>query len=202
MKRMFDISVSLIGLIMLLPLMVLISISVRLKLGAPIVFKQIRPGLNGKPFTLYKFRSMNNAIDKAGNLLPDQLRLTAFGLFLRKYSLDELPQLWNVLKGDLSLVGPRPLLMQYLPLYTEEQMKRHDVRPGVTGWAQVNGRNAITWGEKFALDIWYVNNRSFLLDLKIIIFTIYKVIRSENIIVDESEFSGQEKIREEWKVNG
>ena len=143
--------------------------------------KQQRPGLNGNPFHVYKFRTMKDERDSNGELLPDHIRLTSFGRFLRKYSLDELPQLFNVVKGDISLVGPRPLLMEYLPLYTKEQAKRHDVRPGVTGWAQVNGRNAIEWEEKFKLDVWYVENQSFLLDIKILYLTIFKVLKSEGI---------------------
>lgn len=154
---------------------------VKIKLGSPILFKQERPGLNGKPFYLYKFRSMTDERNNKGALLPDHIRLTSFGKFLRRYSLDEMPQLINVIKGDLSLVGPRPLLMEYLPLYTPEQAKRHLVRPGITGWAQVNGRNALSWEEKFEHDVWYVNNRNLLLDLKILILTIKKVINSEGV---------------------
>lgn len=152
-----------------------------MKLGAPILFKQQRPGLNGKPFQLYKFRTMTDKRDSAGKLMPDCERLTSFGRFLRKYSLDELPQLFNVIKGDLSLVGPRPLLMEYLPLYTKEQAKRHLVKPGITGWAQVNGRNAISWEEKFKLDVWYVENQTFLLDFKILFLTFWKVATSEGV---------------------
>ncbi|MFB6649928.1 sugar transferase [Bacillus toyonensis] len=159
----------------------IVVILVRIKLGSPIIFKQMRPGLYGKAFYLYKFRTMTDARDSKGELLADQVRLTSFGKFLRKYSLDELPQLINVVKGDLSLVGPRPLLMEYLPLYSNEQVKRHHVKPGITGWAQVNGRNAITWEKKFALDVWYVNNQSFLLDMKILFLTVIKVIKSEGI---------------------
>ncbi len=156
-------------------------ILVRIKLGTPTLFIQRRPGLFGKPFYLYKFRTMTDERDSKGYLLPDSIRLTAVGKFLRKFSLDELPQLINVLKGDLSLVGPRPLLMEYLPLYTPEQATRHNVRPGITGWAQVNGRNEISWEEKFAFDVWYVNHRSLLLDFKILWLTVLKVIRSEGI---------------------
>lgn len=151
------------------------------KLGSPIFFKQKRPGLNGKPFYFYKFRSMTDKKGENGQLLPDDVRLTSFGKLLRKYSLDEFPQLFNVIKGDISLVGPRPLLMEYLPLYTNEQLKRHKVKPGITGWAQINGRNAISWEEKFKLDVWYVEHQSFLLDLKILFLTVIKVFRTEGI---------------------
>jgi len=181
MKRLMDLAASGILLIILSPFILLIAILVKYKLGAPVLFKQCRPGLNGTPFYLYKFRSMNDGKDSTGNLLPDAQRLTPLGAFLRKYSLDELPQLFNVLKGDLSLVGPRPLLMEYLPLYSEEQAKRHLVRPGITGWAQVNGRNAISWEEKFKLDVWYVNHHTLLLDLKILLLTIVKVLQIEGI---------------------
>jgi sugar transferase EpsL len=181
MKRMFDLFVSFILLVCTSPLILLVALAVRKKLGTPVLFKQQRPGLDGKPFYLYKFRTMTDQKDQNGNLLPDHIRLTNFGKQLRKYSLDELPQLLNVLKGDISLVGPRPLLMEYLPLYTREQFRRHHVKPGITGWAQINGRNAILWEEKFKLDVWYVDNYSFLLDLKIMFFTIVKVVRSEGI---------------------
>ena len=181
MKRLFDLLVSLSFLLILSLPILIVAILVRIKLGSPIIFKQQRPGLYGKAFYLYKFRTMTDARDNNGELLPDQVRLTAFGKFLRKYSLDELPQLINVVKGDLSLVGPRPLLMEYLPLYSNEQAKRHNVKPGITGWAQVNGRNAITWEEKFALDVWYVNNQSFLFDMKILFLTVLKVFKSEGI---------------------
>lgn len=181
MKRLFDFIVSLVLLVGLSPIFFLFALLVRIKLGSPIIFKQQRPGLSEKPFYLYKLRTMTDDRNHKGQLLPDYKRLTPFGQFLRKYSLDEYPQLINVLKGDISLVGPRPLLMEYLPLYTKEQSIRHNVRPGITGWAQVNGRNAITWEEKFKLDVWYVNNRSFLLDMKILILTVYKVAVSEGI---------------------
>lgn len=181
MKRLFDIGCVIVMLILLSLFIVIIAILVRINLGSPIIFKQIRPGKHGKPFSLYKFRTMTDERDENGFLLPDELRLTSFGKFLRKYSLDEFPQLLNVLKGDISLVGPRPLLMDYLPLYTEEQAKRHLVKPGITGWAQVNGRNSISWEEKFKLDVWYVENQSFLLDIKILFLTIKKVINSEGI---------------------
>lgn len=181
MKRCFDMFISLFLLLCFSFVIALIAIFVKFKLGSPIFFKQERPGLYGKPFNLYKFRTMTDEKDKGGNLLPDEIRLTSFGNFLRKYSLDELPQLINVLKGHLSLVGPRPLLMEYLPLYSQEQAKRHNVRPGITGWAQINGRNSISWDEKFKLDVWYVENQSFLLDLKILYLTISKVLKSEGI---------------------
>lgn len=181
MKRLFDFILSFILFVGLFPVFLIIAFIVKLKLGSPIIFKQQRPGLYGKPFYLYKIRTMTDERDRNGHLLPDGLRLTPFGQFLRKYSLDEYPQLVNVMKGDLSLVGPRPLLMAYLPLYTEEQSKRHHVRPGITGWAQVNGRNAITWEEKFELDVWYVNNRSLLLDIRILFLTVLKVVMTEGI---------------------
>ncbi|WNB92470.1 sugar transferase [Bacillus sp. NEB1478] len=181
MKRTFDLFTSLVLLIIFSVVIGILAILVKNKLGSPIIFKQERPGLRAKPFYLYKFRTMTDQKDRFGNLLSDEDRLTPFGHFLRKYSLDELPQLLNVLKGDISLVGPRPLLMSYLELYTEEQKKRHDVRPGITGWAQINGRNAISWDEKFQLDLWYVQNQNFLLDLKILFLTLNKVIRSEGI---------------------
>ncbi|MFD6509862.1 MULTISPECIES: sugar transferase [unclassified Bacillus (in: firmicutes)] len=181
MKRIFDVCISLLLLfVCLLPILV-VAILVRLKLGSPILFRQQRPGLHGKPFNLYKFRTMLDKRDSNGELLPDQNRLTIFGEVLRKYSFDELPQLINVVRGDLSLVGPRPLLMEYLPLYSSKQAKRHNVKPGITGWAQINGRNSITWEEKFELDVWYVEKRSFLLDLKIIVLTITKVLKTEGI---------------------
>ena len=181
LKRLFDLIVAILLLLLLSPVIVLVAVMVRLKLGAPIVFRQQRPGLHGKSFYLYKFRTMTNAKDNSGAPLSDQLRLTPFGAFLRKYSLDELLQLINVIKGELSLVGPRPLLMEYLPLYSAEQAKRHLVRPGITGWAQINGRNATSWEERFVRDIWYVENQSFWLDLKIMMLTVKKVVRSEGI---------------------
>jgi sugar transferase EpsL len=181
MKRWFDFTFAVCGLALLGPLILWTALFVRLILGAPILFKQVRPGLFGKPFTLYKFRTMTNQLDQSGNPLPDHLRLTPFGRFLRKCSLDELPQLYNVLKGEMSFVGPRPLLMDYLPLYSKEQAKRHQVRPGITGLAQVSGRNSIGWKEKFELDVWYVENRTFLLDLKILFFTVLKVFKTEGI---------------------
>lgn len=181
MKRLFDLTVSLILFVGLSPIFVMIALLVKKKLGSPIIFKQERPGLYGKRFSLYKFRTMTDEKNDQGQLLSDYIRLTSFGSFLRKYSLDEYPQLWNVIKGDLSLVGPRPLLVEYIPLYTKEQSLRHNVRPGITGWAQVNGRNALSWDEKFKLDVWYVNNQSFFLDIKILLLTVYKVIISDGI---------------------
>ncbi|MGV3488738.1 MAG: sugar transferase [Tuberibacillus sp.] len=181
MKRLFDLTSALVLLLCLSPVMFIVSILVRIKIGTPIFYKQERPGLHEKSFFLYKFRTMTDDRDEFGRLLTDERRMTPFGQFLRKYSLDELPQILNVIKGDLSLVGPRPLLMEYLPLYTEDQAKRHNVRPGITGWAQVNGRNQLLWEEKFYLDLWYVQNRTFILDLKILFLTFLKVLRSEGI---------------------
>ncbi|MBY0145888.1 sugar transferase [Neobacillus niacini] len=181
MKRLFDLTLSFILFICLSPIFIVIALLIKVKLGSPIIFIQERPGLNGKRFSLYKFRTMTDEKNDQGELMPDYIRLTSFGSFLRRYSLDEYPQLWNVIKGDLSLVGPRPLLIEYLPLYTKEQSLRHNVRPGITGWAQVNGRNALSWDEKFKLDVWYVNNQSFFLDIKILFLTVYKVIISDGI---------------------
>ena len=181
LKRLFDFLFTVLLLFILSPFLVLAALLVRVKLGTPVLFCQQRPGLHGKPFALYKFRTMTNACDAAGNLLPDGVRLTPLGRFLRKTSVDELPELFNVLKGDMSLVGPRPLLMEYLPHYTPEQMRRHAVRPGITGWAQVNGRNTLTWKQKFEHDIWYVNNFTLGLDLKILWLTIVKVLQCEGI---------------------
>ncbi len=180
-KRIFDLIGASLGLVILSPFLVVIAILVRIFLGAPILFRQIRPGSKGKPFTVYKFRTMTEARDGQGNLLSDDIRLTRFGNFLRSSSLDELPELFNILRGEMSLVGPRPLLMEYLPLYSPEQMRRHDVHPGVTGWAQVNGRNAIDWPTHFALDVWYVDHWSFGLDLKILFMTFWKVIQRQGI---------------------
>lgn len=163
------------------PLLIVLMALIRLKLGSPVFFTQIRPGLHCKPFKMIKFRTMTDARDANGNLLPDNVRLTPFGRFLRSSSLDELPELWNVLKGHMSLVGPRPLLMEYLPLYSTQQARRHEVRPGITGWAQINGRNAISWEDKFKLDVWYVDNQSFWLDLKILVLTVKKVFVREGI---------------------
>jgi len=181
MKRLFDLISSFIGLLFLLPVIILIVLLVRFKIGSPIFFKQARPGLNGEIFNMYKFRTMTNERDKNGVLKPDSVRLTKFGKFLRSTSLDELPGLWSALKGDMSLVGPRPLLVEYLPLYSEKQSRRHDIKPGITGWAQVNGRNAISWDEKFELDVWYVDNQSFWLDIKILWLTVKKVIVRDGI---------------------
>jgi lipopolysaccharide/colanic/teichoic acid biosynthesis glycosyltransferase len=184
MKRMIDFIAALIASILLLPALVVIAAVIRLRLGSPVLFRQARPGLHGRPFTMFKFRTMRDAVDARGCPLPDAERLTPLGRFLRSTSLDELPELWNVLKGEMSLVGPRPLLMEYMALYTPEQARRHEVRPGVTGWAQINGRNAISWEEKFALDVWYVENRSFWLDLKILLLTVKKVFVREGISQD------------------
>ncbi|MDI9244982.1 sugar transferase [Marinobacter sp. CHS3-4] len=181
LKRLIDLTSAVIGLLLLWPLILLISAIVRVKLGAPVFFRQQRPGLGGKPFEMIKFRTMKDAVDEQGNPLPDSERLTTFGRFLRATSLDELPELWNVLKGDMSLVGPRPLLMEYLPLYSARQYRRHEMRPGITGWAQVNGRNAISWQEKFELDVWYVDNHSVWLDIKILFLTLQKVLVKEGI---------------------
>jgi len=180
-KRPFDLALSLSALLVLAPVIAVLALLVRVKLGAPVFFRQPRPGLHGKPFRMVKFRTMTDARDPQGALLPDAERLTSFGKFLRAASLDELPELWNVVVGDMSLVGPRPLLMQYLDRYTPEQARRHEVRPGVTGWAQVNGRNAIAWEQKFAYDVWYVDNLSFWLDLKILGLTVRKIIVREGI---------------------
>lgn len=181
MKRFFDLIAASVLLVLLWPLILITAILVRIKLGSPVLFKQQRAGLHGRPFELYKFRTMTYETDASGKLLPDSQRLTSFGKTLRAFSLDELPQLVNVIRGDLSLVGPRPLLMEYLPLYTEEQARRHEVRPGMTGWAQVNGRNSISWEEKFELDLWYVEHQSLLLDLKILLLTVIKVLKTEGI---------------------
>ena len=181
MKRLFDFAVALFALLVLaLPLLVLAWL-IRRKLGSPVLFRQVRPGLKGRPFTMVKFRTMTDELGPDGALLPDAQRLTPFGRFLRASSLDELPELWNVLKGEMSLVGPRPLLMEYLPLYTPEQARRHAVRPGITGWAQVNGRNAISWDDKFALDVWYVDHRSLWLDVRILWRTVRKVLVRDGI---------------------
>lgn len=181
LKRLIDITASSAALVTLSPVLAVTAYKVKKNLGSPILFKQTRPGLYGEPFEMVKFRTMLDAYDEQGNPLPNEQRHTKFGNFLRSTSLDELPELWNVLKGDMSLVGPRPLLTDYLPLYNEEQARRHDVRPGVTGWAQVNGRNAISWEEKFKLDTWYVDNQSLLLDLKILLMTLKKVVVKEGV---------------------
>ena len=180
-KRLIDFVLALSLLILLSPLMIMVAFLVWSKLGRPVLFRQLRPGLLGDPFEMVKFRTMAERNDDAKNLLPDEARMTGPGRFLRASSLDELPELWNVLKGDMSLVGPRPLLMEYLPLYSPEQARRHEVRPGITGWAQVNGRNALSWEEKFELDVWYVDNRSFLLDMKILLRTVGQVILRRGI---------------------
>lgn len=181
LKRLLDIIIASIALILLSPLYALVAYKVKKNLGSPVLFRQVRPGLHGKPFEMIKFRTMKDAVDEQGNPLPDSERLTPFGQMLRSTSLDEMPELWNVIKGDMSIVGPRPLLMEYLPLYSPEQAKRHDVRPGMTGHAQVNGRNAIGWEEKFKLDTWYVENRSTWLDFKIMFKTVHKVIAKDDI---------------------
>ena len=196
-KRLFDIFFSVFIFIMLLPVILVVAILVLVNIGWPIVFSQLRPGKNGKPFKIYKFRTMTESADKEGNLLPDAKRFTKFGRFLRSTSLDEFPGLWNVIKGEMSLVGPRPLLIEYLSLYNTRQAKRHDVKPGITGWAQVNGRNAISWQEKLDLDVWYVKNQSFWLDLKILFMTVKKVIIRDGISGDGevtmSKFTGNNK---------
>lgn len=200
-KRITDIFVATFLLLVLSPFILLAALGVRFRLGEPVLFKQLRPGLHEKPFILYKLRTMKEVTDSSGNLLSDEERLTPFGEKLRKYSIDEIPQLFNVLKGDLSLVGPRPLLMEYLPLYTQEQRRRHHVKPGMTGWAQVNGRNNNTWEESFTLDLYYVDHVSFLLDLKILLLTIPKAFKSEGINhpghATRELFKGEENDRDE-----
>lgn len=184
MKRLFDICVALVALLLLAPLLAVVAVLVARRLGSPVLFRQQRPGRHGRPFVMIKFRTMRDAVDRHGQPLPDEQRLTPFGLWLRSTSLDELPELWNVLKGDMSLVGPRPLLMEYLPLYSPEQARRHEVRPGVTGWAQVNGRNAISWEDKFRLDVWYVEHQSLQLDLAILWLTVRRVLQRDGIAQD------------------
>ena len=195
-KRFFDFWLSFIALLILSPLIFIVGRKIAINLGQPILFKQKRPGLYGEVFEMIKFRSMRDTVDDKGNTLPDSERLTSFGKKLRNSSLDELPGLWNVLKGDMSLVGPRPLLVEYLPLYSDEQAKRHNIRPGITGWAQVNGRNAISWEEKFKLDVWYVENRTFWLDIKILFLTVKKVFVKEGISAEGEvtmhKFTGSE----------
>lgn len=195
-KRFFDIIISILLIVILSPAMIVLYVKVRKNLGKPTIFCQDRPGYKGRIFKMYKFRSMKDATDSEGNLLPDSERLTNFGKKLRSSSLDELPELYNILKGEMSFVGPRPLLIEYLPLYNDEQGRRHDVKPGITGWAQVNGRNAISWDEKFKLDVWYVDNKSFLLDIKILFMTVYKVINKSDIShsdhVTMEKFTGNE----------
>lgn len=180
-KRLMDITVAAVGLVVLAPVLLVVALFVRADVGSPVLFRQVRPGLNGNPFRMIKLRTMRDAYDASGNPLSDADRLTRFGRFLRATSLDELPELWNVLKGDMSLVGPRPLLMEYLPRYSAEQYRRHEMRPGITGWAQVNGRNALGWPEKLALDVWYVDHQTFWLDLKILVMTGLKVVLRDGI---------------------
>lgn len=182
--RLFDITLSMFLIALLSPILFIIIILVKYNLGTPVFFKQSRPGINGKPFLIYKFRTMKYITDSKGNQLPDYKRLGSFGKFLRSTSIDELPELWNVLRGEMSFVGPRPLLMDYLRLYSARQARRHEVKPGITGWAQINGRNSITWKEKLDMDIWYVDNKSFWLDIKILVITLVKVIKREGINVD------------------
>ena len=194
LKRTLDILLAFLGILLLWPVILLISLIIRYQMGRPVFFVQTRTGLNGQPFQMIKFRTMRELRDLDGRLLPDKLRITKFGNFLRASSLDELPELLNVIMGEMSLVGPRPLLIEYLPLYSSQQARRHDVRPGITGWAQVNGRNTITWDEKFALDIWYVDNQSLKLDVKIMLLTFLKVLKREGISASEevtmSKFKG------------
>ena len=196
LKRLFDIAVSATGLIISAPITLTAAVVIAKKLGKPVLFRQVRPGQDGKPFEIYKFRTMSDERDENGELLPDNQRMTPVGTFIRKSSIDELPQLINVLKGDISLVGPRPLLMEYLPLYNDEQKKRHNVKPGITGWAQVNGRNAISWDEKFKLDVWYAENQSFKLDMYIIYKTVINILQRKDINapnhVTAEKFKGNE----------
>jgi lipopolysaccharide/colanic/teichoic acid biosynthesis glycosyltransferase len=180
-KRVLDVVAAACGLVLGAPLLLIVALAVRLVIGSPVLFRQQRPGRNGKPFTLVKFRTMRDAYDRTGKPLPDAARLTRFGRALRASSLDELPELWNVLRGDMSLVGPRPLLMEYLPRYNARQFRRHELRPGITGWAQVNGRNEVSWPERFELDVWYVENQSLWLDLRILLLTLRKVVRPEGV---------------------
>ena len=198
-KRIFDVVVSALGLVVLAPLMVLIAILIRITMGSPALFRQIRPGLNGMPFTIFKFRTMRNILFQEARLETDAARLTSLGKILRSTSLDELPELWNVLKGEMSFVGPRPLLMEYLPLYTPLQARRMEIKPGITGWAQVNGRNALTWGEKFKLDVWYVDHQSFWLDLKILWMTLLQVAARKDVSakghVTMPEFLGKQSVQ-------
>lgn len=197
LKRLFDIAASAAALIILSPVLLVVMLLVRIKLGSPIFFTQVRPGLHGKPFKMVKFRTMTDERDEKGELLPDAVRLTKFGQFLRSTSLDELPELWNVLKGDMSLVGPRPLLMEYLSLYNAEQKRRHEVRPGITGWAQVNGRNTVDWPERFQLDVWYVDNHNLWLDIKVLFATVKKVLVRDGIAAEGeatmSKFTGNQE---------
>jgi len=181
LKRFIDIIASAIGLLLLAPVIVVVAFQIRRKLGSPVLFRQVRPGKDGESFEMVKFRTMRDVVDENGKFLPDSERITSFGRVLRSTSLDELPELWNVLKGDMSLVGPRPLLIEYLPLYSKKQYRRHEMRPGITGWAQVNGRNAISWEEKFKFDVWYVDNQSFWLDVKILLLTVKKIFDKKTI---------------------
>jgi lipopolysaccharide/colanic/teichoic acid biosynthesis glycosyltransferase len=196
MKRVFDFFGSLAAVLLLSPVLVLLYFRIKREMGVPVLFHQTRPGLNGKPFQMIKFRTMKDEIDAQGNVLPDGDRITPLGQKLRSSSLDELPEFWNVLRGEMSMVGPRPLLMEYLPLYSERQARRHDVRPGVTGWAQINGRNSVSWKDKFELDVWYVENRSLWLDIKILWMTLKKVVKKDGISADGeatmSKFTGDE----------
>ena len=196
MKRLFDLLVTIPALLIFWPVLLIIALLVHFKLGSPVLFRQTRPGLGGKPFEIIKFRTMRDAVDPDGKPLPDCERLTSFGRLLRSTSLDELPELWNVLKGEMSLVGPRPLLMQYLDLYTPEQARRHDMRPGITGWAQVNGRNALSWDDKFLLDVWYIDNQSVTLDVKILWLTVGSVFKRDDVCqpghATMEEFMGSE----------
>ena len=192
-KRALDILGASIGLVFFAPILIVVSLMIRRQMGSPVLFRQTRPGRGGEPFLMVKFRTMRDALDANGSPLPDSERITPLGRFLRSSSLDELPELWNVLKGEMSLVGPRPLLMEYLPLYSKEQARRHKVRPGITGWAQVNGRNAISWEDKFTLDVWYVDNCNLWLDLKIIWLTIRKVVKRDDI--DDEGGVGQGKFK-------
>lgn len=197
MKRLLDVLIAGTALLLLSPLLAVLAIIVSWNMGAPIFFRQTRPGLNGRPFKMVKFRTMRDVRGADGQILPDAERLTAFGRFLRASSLDELPELWNVVKGDMSLVGPRPLLMEYLPLYTRAQARRHEVRPGLTGWAQINGRNALTWEEKFKLDVWYVDHRNMWIDLKILWLTAFRVVQRHGISAEGEatmpKFSGSNR---------
>lgn len=197
MKRLFDLAASALALLLLSPLLLAVAIGIWARLGRPILFRQVRPGLNGRPFTLLKFRTMRDAAGPDGSPLPDCERLTPFGRTLRSWSLDELPELWNVIRGEMSLVGPRPLLLEYLPLYSADQARRHDVRPGITGWAQVNGRNALCWDDKFALDLWYVDHQGLLLDFKVLALTLRNVLARHGIHAENEatmpKFTGSKK---------
>jgi lipopolysaccharide/colanic/teichoic acid biosynthesis glycosyltransferase len=196
-KRIFDLTLAILFLIIFLPFLLIVCLSVYFSMGGPVFFKQIRPGLSGKPFEMIKFRTMLNLNDDKGNLTEDKDRLTAFGKFLRSTSIDEVPELWNVIKGEMSIVGPRPLLIEYLPLYSEFQFQRHNVKPGITGWAQINGRNSIDWKTRFDYDIWYVENHTIWLDLKILLITFKKVLKSEGIsangVVTMNKFTGNKE---------